>query len=256
MATTITEIKNLTKNTTIDAGQLEGFDSQETFNGTITNDKATKKDWTSFATNTDNIQVTWSDDGKVIARAVGGRIKVEGKTGVGNGKITISDLMDVSGLSLGLNGQIHIAPKETTDPNPTAIISVRVGNINERRDWLIDLSDKKDGAPGTSVRLDSLVAWAQGKTGDTTDVALPSTGEEDPGNQPTLKDFTVEFNQLHFNITQKTFDIDVSSKEGNQITFGNFTIQNVGFRLTNETVEVSEKTKELPEDKEKEKEAK
>lgn len=252
MATTITEIRNLTKNTTIDPTKLIGFDSQEMFSDTITNDKATKKDWTSFATNTDNIQVTWKDGEKVIARAVGGRIKIEGKTGEGNGIITISDLMDVSGLSLGLNGQIEIAPKESTDPTPTAVISVRVGNINERRDWLIDLSDKKDGAPGTSVRLDSLVAWAQGQTGDTTDVALPSTGEDDPANKPALKDFTVEFNQLHFNITQKTFDIDVSSKKGDEIKFGNFTIKNVGFRLTNETVEISEKTKELPEDKKEE----
>lgn len=240
MAITITEIRNLTDGKippVKTVAKLSGFSSQGNFIDTITNIEATLENWDGF-TSTDNIQVTWSDENKkVIYRGVGGILKKEGETGPKKGKITISGLMDASKFSLGLNGQIEIGPKIETPTDPVAVISVRIGNLNSRRDWIIDLSDKQDGAAGTSVRLDSLIAWAGGQTGDdTTNVAIPQTGDEAEGNTPALEDFTVEFNAFNFNVTQKTFDIDVSSKKGDAITFGALTIKNVGFRVSNESV--------------------
>ena len=242
MAITITEIRNLTDvkiPPITKVAKLSGFDSQGDFTDTIINTKATLTDWDGF-TSTDNIQVTWSDENKkVIYRGVGGFLKKEGEASAGKGTITISNLTDVSKFSLGLNGQIEIGPKVATPTDPVAVISVRIGNLNPRRDWIIDLSDRQDEAAGTSVRLDSLIAWAGGQTGDdTTAVAIPQTGDEASGDTPELKDFTVEFNAFNFNVTQKTFDIDVSSKKGDAITFGALTIKNVGFRVTNEAVAI------------------
>jgi hypothetical protein len=238
----ITEIRNLTNNTvTIPKTDFEQFDNKEAFSETITATIETLTKWNKIKLD-DNIQVTW-DNGD---RAVGGTVKIDKK------EVTISGLILVSKISMGLNGQIKIAPKTEPDPvkNPTAVISVRMGNIpsdvNPNGDWLIDLSDKQDGATGTSVRLDSLITWIGSQTGDdTTDVAIPQTGDE-ASDQPKLEEFTVEFNQFHFNITQKTFDIDVSSKKGQSLTFGNFTIENVGFRLTNEPISLPA-TPALPE---------
>ncbi len=156
---------------------------------------------------------------------------------------------------MGVHGQIEIGPENSDDEeDPVANVGIRVGNIpsemNPNGDWFIDLSDKQDGATGTFVRLDSLITWIGREAGtNTKDVAIPQTGDE-AGDTPKLEDFTVEFNQFHFNVTQKTFDIDVSSKKGQSITFGNFTIKNVGFRLTNEPVslpEASEDTEDTSE---------
>ncbi len=52
-----------------------------------------------------------------------------------------------------------------------------------------------------------------------------------------VKDFEIIFNEFHFNMTSKTFKFDVQSKKDQSITFGNFTLKEVGFLVTNEPYE-------------------
>ncbi|WP_452600605.1 hypothetical protein [Pontimicrobium sp. MEBiC06410] len=246
MAITISEIKNLTKGTTTaitDKPKLKDFDKQGTFSATIVNKKATLTDWDGFEAG-DNIQVIWKDGTKVVARGVGGTIKKEG-TEAGEVVITISDLTDVSKYSVGLNGQMEIG--EEGNPSKAALVSVRIGNLktkeNPKADWIIDFSDKTGKAEGSEIDVKTLIAWIQKKTGDNNKPELPAIKDKD-GNDKSVEDFIIEFKDFYYNITQKVFDFNIASKEGNEITFGDFTIKNVGFRVTNNAVTIEETTEE------------
>lgn len=227
MATKIAEIKNLTNNTVIENSELAKFDNQTTFSGIITNTSAAVANWNDFDEN-DNIQVIWKNTAgnKVICRAVGGKITKDGT------KVTISGLMNVSEYSVGINGQLGIGPAA----NPEAVLlSVRIGNLNPPKDWIIDFSDTEDGAPGSSIKLKELVGWIQGKTGDNNPDSIKYPDIE---GDKDASDFLIEFKDFYFNITQKTFDFNVESKDGDEIIFGDFTIKKVGFRVTNTPVTV------------------
>ena len=219
MAVTISEIQNLTTSDVLSNEDIAKFNNATAYAATIE-----AKDVTSTWKASDNIQVTWSNGNKVVTRAVNGTIAVA------DGKCTISGLVDVSKYSVGLNGQIGIGPKT----NPEAVlVSVRIGNIptanNPKADWIIDFSDKQESAPGTSIKLNELVEWIQGKSNDTTAVSFPpvKAGEKE------IKDYTIEFKDFYYNATQNTFDFNVQSKDGDTIQFGNFSIKKAGFRVTN-----------------------
>lgn len=223
MAVRITEIKNLTNAAAIPAAELTNYSFKGATTDTITFKNDVPEGWKV----TDNIQVTWSEDANVN-RAVNGTLDITNKA--------ITGLVDVSKYSVGLSGQIGIGPKT----NPEAVlVSVRIGNIpserNPKSDWIIDFSDKEDGAPGTYIKLNELVEWIQSKSGDKAAVSFPPSED---GNKK-IGDYTIEFKEFYYNTTQNTFDFNVQSKDGDTIQFGNFTIKKVGFRVTNtpQTVE-------------------
>jgi hypothetical protein len=227
---TISEIKNLTKNTTpiTNATELAKFDSKGAFAEKITAQNITVDTWKDFATANDNIQVTWSDGATVIARAVNGTFSQTGTT------VTINGLADASKYSVGVNGQITIGP-EGNDA-AAAILNIRLGNLitkqNPKGDWIIDFSDKTDDAEGSEINLKVLIDWIMKNTGDTNAPQLPAIKGDD-GTDKKPEDFIILFKDFYYNITQKTFDFWVTSKEGQTIKFGSFTIKKVGFRVTN-----------------------
>jgi len=217
MALTITEIKNLTTPATVtDLGNYS-------FKGTTTDTITIKKEAAELGWKaTDNIQVTWSE-GTNVKRAVNGTLDSANNAIIG--------LVDVSKYSVGLSGQIGIGPESNEE---AVLVSVRIGNIpserNPKADWIIDFSDKQDGAPGTYIKLNELVAWIQKRSGDNTKVSLPPVKE----GGKDLNEFTIEFKEFYYNITQNTFDFNVQSKEGDSsVELGNFKIKKVGFRVTN-----------------------
>lgn len=224
MVVTITAIKNLTTSATVT--DLGNYSFKTGTTDTITiKEEAAKLEWKT----TDNIQVTWSD-GTNEKRAVNGTLD--------SAKNTISGLVDVSKYSVGINGQIGIGPVAKPD---AVLVSIRLGNIpserNLKADWIIDFSDKQDGAPGTSIKLNELVEWIQSKSGDTATVSFPPSKEGDK----KLEDYSIEFKEFYYNVTQNTFDFNVQSKDGDTIQFGNFTIKKVGFRVTNTPQTVAKK---------------
>ncbi|WP_166922465.1 hypothetical protein [Flavobacterium poyangense] len=223
MAVTIKEIKNLTNSALVPDTDLGKFDNKTDFSPIISADGIATLNWKP----SDNIQVTWSDGTTVKARAVNGSISQEGT------KYTISGLTDVSKYSFGINGELEIGPTDNSEP--AATVSVRIGNLpsakNKKADWLIDFSDKEGGQHGSNIKLKSLVNWIQNKTGDSSTPTYPELGG---GKKPA--EMTIVFNEFYFNITQNTFDFDVTTKQGEEITFGNFTIKNAGFRVTNNPI--------------------
>ncbi len=243
MPVKISEIKNLTQNKVIGAADAAKFDNQTQFKSTIKNVAVTATDWAEVKAD-DNIQVTWKDGAKVVARAVGGTVTVKDK------EVTISGLVDVSKYHIGLNGQIAIGPKNK--PAEAALLSVRLGNMpsqsNPKSDWLVDFSDKTDKAEGSKINLTVLIDWIMDTSGDSNRPELPEIKGED-GQPKTGNDFIIEFKDFYFNITQKTFDVNVASAEGSTITFGDFTIKKAGFRVTNAAVEIEPvtETKEIAE---------
>lgn len=227
MAVTIKEIKNLTDSTLLSEEDVKKFDNQTAYSNTISVDAITSN-WKS----SDNIQVTWNDGTKVVARAVCGSMTKDGT------KYTISGLIDVSKYKFGLNGQIEIGPKDKSEP--AVEVSVRIGNLpsvkNPKGDWIIDFSDKEDGAPGSSIKLKNLVDWIQDKAGDTEKPSYPEIGD---GKKPG--ELSIIFKDFYFNTTQNTFDFNVQTKDGDEIKFGNFTIKKAGFRITNTPVVIETK---------------
>ncbi len=227
---TITEIKNLSSNipAITDANELTKFDSNGTFAEKITAENVTAATWTNFATANDNIQVTWANGATVVYRAVGGTFALNGTT------VTISGLANASKYSVGINGQLAIGP-EGNDA-AAAILNVRMGNLvtklNTKGDWIIDFSDKTDEAEGSEINLKVLIDWITRNTGDTATPQLPDIKGED-GTSKKPEDFIILFKDFYYNITQKTFDFWVTSKQGQTIKFGAFTIKKVGFRVTN-----------------------
>lgn len=251
MAIKITEIKNLSNGSTLgeaESAELEKFNNKTSFATEIQTPKAdadaTK--WNKFNKD-DNIQVTWADDttNEVSARAVNGTYSLsdDKKT------VTISGLQDASKYSIGINGQIAIGdPKKIED---AALVSISLGNIrtpsNPKADTIINLSDKTYSEEGTQINLTALLAWIKGQDEGSENIKLPS--DKDDGSSPIEpNDFMIEFKELYYNTTQKTFDIDVHNSAGSEITFGAFTIKNVGLRITNTPIELPKKeTKELAE---------
>lgn len=230
MAITISKIENLSNNITpiTDVTELAKFDNNGAFAEKITAANVTAATWANFATANDNIQVTWSNGATVVSRAVGGTFAQTGTT------ITISGLANASKYSVGVNGQLTIGP-EGNDA-AAAIVNVRVGNlvtkINPKGDWIVDFSDKTDDAGGSEINLKVLIDWIKRNTGDAAVPELPAVKGED-GTDKKPEDFIILFKDFYYNITQKTFDFWVTSKEGQTIKFGNFTIKKVGFRVTN-----------------------
>lgn len=225
MALKITEIKNLTTSAIVAEADLTNFSFEGTSTDTITI-KGDIPEWNS----TDNIQVTWTDGVKAGGRAVSGMLDKENKK--------ITGLLDVSKYSVSINGQLGIGP----EANPEAVlVSVRIGNIpserNPKADLIIDFSDKQDGAPGTSIKLNDLVGWIQGKSGDKTAVSFPPAQSDGKD----IKNYEIEFKEFYYNITQNTFDFNVQSKDGDEMKFGNFTIKKAGFRVTNTPVKMTTK---------------
>jgi hypothetical protein len=235
---TVTEIRNLTKSKSIaPAGDivveqtvLEKFVLSEddekvevvgTFSAKIPED---------FANANDNIEVSWTE-GATTRRAVGGKLFLNKDRTTA----TISNLVDVSKYYFGLTGQLKIGTADAV------VLSVRIGNIQAPHDWIIDFSDKEDGAPGSEIKLNELINWIKEKNKDANpefvlpDVKKPSDDPNKPREDEKLKtdNFTIEFQKFYFNITQKTFDFWVTSKKDESITIGDFTIDQVGFRVTN-----------------------
>ncbi|WP_374172950.1 hypothetical protein [Flavobacterium tructae] len=227
MAVAITEIKNLRTSDLLSEENVKKFDNQTAYSSTIVADGITS-DWIP----SDNIQVTWKDADKVIARAVGGSMTID------ETKYTISGLIDVSNYKFGLNGEIEIGPKDKSEP--AVVVSVRIGNIpsvkNPKADWIIDFSDKEDGKPGSSIKLKNLVGWIQDKAGDNSKPTYPEIGK---GKEPG--ELEIIFREFYFNTTQNTFDFNVETKNGDEFKFGNFTIKKAGFRITNTPVVIDTK---------------
>ena len=115
---------------------------------------------------------------------------------------------------------------------------------------MIDLSDRQEGNPPSSLNVSALIKWVKGKASEQAEPEIDpeiKTGDGTP-LKDKLKTFIVNFEQFHFNITKKTFDIDIRSAAGSEITFGAFTLKEVGFQLTNEVKEEkTEPKKELTE---------
>jgi hypothetical protein len=249
MATTaITGISNLTQGTSVDANELTKYklsDSMDAVTGAALDPDKTK----GFALATDNIQVTWTvtDKATKAHRSVGGKW-VPDTTGA---NATISNLMDVSKYSIGLTGAIDIGPG-----GKAASLSVSFGNFNPGGEWIIDFSNKRDGATGSEIHLQDLIDWIRdnnkaGAGKDDTDAKLPEIVKTDDPNKAklTASQFTIQFKSFYFNITRGTFDFWVKSSESESITFGNFTIKSIGFRVTNVPVPLpasAQETKELP----------
>lgn len=155
-----------------------------------------------------------------------------------NTNISITDLKNVSNFTLNFTGQIGIA-------DDAVMLSVRFGNMNKNKDWIIDFSDKTSGAPGTKIKLTQLIEWINKKNKEITDeqkkdnvpeVALIIPPGISPTDQVKIANYEIIFKEFHFNITKKTFRIEVSSggEENQEITFGAFTIKKLGLILTNE----------------------
>ncbi|MBW8683013.1 hypothetical protein [Chitinophaga rhizophila] len=227
---TITKIENLSRETTpLPKAEIDRFASQTLFAEKISAKNVSADAWQQFATANDNIQVTWSNGTTEVIRAVNGTLVVDGTTA------TISGLTNASKYSVGVNGQLTIGP-EGNDA-AAAIVNIRLGNLisklNPKGDWIIDFSDKTDEAGGSEINLQVLIDWIKRNTGDSTVPQFPAIKDANGATTKEPKDFIIQFKDFYYNITQKTFDFWVTSKEGQTISFGNFTIKKVGFRVTN-----------------------
>lgn len=177
-------------------------------------------------------RVEWTDD-KGTNKAKGLEHSYADKT------FTLSNLEPALSFGLNLNGKLEIKdPSLPPDGAPTAIINVRMGNMGQgtKQQWVIDLSDKQDDNPPSSLNVSALIKWVKAKADEKDDPALDSEITTSDGKplKDQLADFVIEFEQFHFNISKKTFDIDIRSKKGSEITFKMFTLKEVGFQLTNE----------------------
>lgn len=228
----ITKIDNLTKKTTFeDAAEVAKFtisaSGDKASNGPAL-DIAKNVD---FATEKDNIQVTWTE-GTTEHRSLGGVYVLTGTSA------TISGLVDVSQFSVGVTGELEIG-KDTS----IAKLNISIGNLNAHREWIIDFSNQRDGATGSEINLQALIDWIRTKNKDlpVTD-DLPPVSKSD-GTVAPVKDFIIQFKQFYFNIDRKTFDFWVQSKEGGNLKFGEFELKSVGFRVTNVPTTVAPEVK-------------
>ncbi|KAA2239604.1 hypothetical protein F0L74_25775 [Chitinophaga agrisoli] len=216
----ITEIKNLTNGKSIPNADLTKFDSI-VFAETIVLNDITEASWTPLA-GAGNIGVTWTNG----PRAVGGTLAID----TNKKTATISGLTNVSKYSVDLTGQIEIGPKNS---DAVAHVNVRIGNMitpqNLKGDTIIDFSNEVDSTEGVSkLDLNGLISWIKDNGDSGATVELPKLdGDTQPG------EFILEFKKFYVNITQKTFDFWVESAAKQSITFGNITIKQVGFRVTN-----------------------
>lgn len=192
----------------------------------------------------DEVIVTYTVDGATTP------INAEGNYTIGSPvtKISIEELKPAPGITLNFVGQIKVGdPNADPLTNDAIMLSVRFGNMNKNKDWIIDLADKTNGAPGTYIKLTKLINWVNSQNSDPKNkdisgsTAVSIVALEKPGgladgdfDKINKEDFTIEIKALRFNITQKTFRIEVASKDEETITFGAFTIMKVGLLLTNE----------------------
>lgn len=298
----IYEIRNLTTRKKIDLkpAELAKFSSQEWFSKKITAE-IDKLD--SVPAETHDIQVKWgykkegSEKYKLVYRGVGGSFTYKDK------KVTIKGLMDVSKLNMAFKGVLEVGPETKPEEERKAVarLSVRISNINKLQQWIIDLSHQEKNVDGSYINLKELLEWMKKKAPESIDKdkkddelleiadaeevtdgvddkdepAELTPVEETEEEKPKAEDFIIKFKKFHFNITRKTFHIDVRSlsndeieeleeeledaagedgeddgattttkevtvpeaeekKKRNEITFGNFTISDLGFIITNE----------------------
>lgn len=169
-----------------------------------------------------NIQVTWGTD--TNQRAAGGKLtKVEGKN------YSITGLIDYSSIVVSLQGVLNIGANSK--------VSVKVGNADSPfNDKIIDLSSGGE----TKIDLMELIQWNKFNTGSET--TLPEG--------ISAQGFILYVNAFRYNVTRKTFKIDIRSGSGSKkssfkIADG-FELTDLGFLLTNEQNEPQE-TKALTE---------
>ncbi len=152
-----------------------------------------------------------------------------------------------SSVTLNFRGLMAIGP-EPADPAVT--LAVRFGNMNKNKDWIIDFSDKidKKETGGTKINVGQLVNWLNQKNmevaaNEKEGIKPDSTAEELKLQKPELltdeqfkviMDYNIVFKEFHFNITKKTFKIEIESEKGQSLTIGAFTLENIGFMVTNE----------------------
>ncbi|MGB8193418.1 MAG: hypothetical protein WCF67_15915 [Chitinophagaceae bacterium] len=154
----------------------------------------------------------------------------------------LSNLEPVGSFGLNINGKLEIKDPAAAAPDaPTAIINVRMGNMGKgtNRQWVIDLSDRQEGNPPSSLNVSALIKWVKAKAKEESEPEIDPEIKTADGTplKDKLQTFIVNFEQFHFNITKRTFDIDIRSAQGSEITFGAFTLKEVGFQLTNEVKE-------------------
>lgn len=151
-----------------------------------------------------------------------------------------------SSVTLNFRGQMAIGP----EAKPAVELAVRFGNMNKNKDWIIDFSDKlgDEAIPGTNINVGGLIEWLNKKNAEiaaeeNNKLGTGSNVEKLELEKPDLlteeqfeqvKNYIIEFKEFHFNITQKTFRIEIESKDDEQITIGSFTLKKVGLLVTNE----------------------
>ena len=151
---------------------------------------------------------------------------------LGNGKLSegnksISELSLIKKTKLDFEGTLEIKSPKQTAGNKVAQINVKIGNLNPKEDWIINMSNKVENKP-SSLDVASLIDWIQDKGADAT-VELP-----EGKNESNFKGFVVEFEDLYFNITQKDYKIKLQTKKDETLTLlEKFTISNIKFTLTN-----------------------
>ncbi len=179
----------------------------------------------------DILQVSWTDEDGKKYRAIGGKYSYDEE----EGKVTIKKLKIVPGIGIGFTGQLKIGPKDEITVN------VNIGNrSNEDRDWIINFSDHADGAAGTSINLKALIDWIKGKTGDTdAEIKIPKVEGEEIDLK--LDKFKVLFKKFEYNVTKKIFNFQVENESSDALHFGDFTLEKVGFSISNEPLAKKEK---------------
>lgn len=191
--------------------------------------------------NANLFEVSWTDEK--------GDNKVRGSSSrceYANGTFTASELTVVYGFGLNFNGKMKIKDPDTGDDDPvSAEISVRIGNMGEgtRGQWVIDLSDKQGGAAGSSLNVGALIAWSKKNAG----AGQPELPPMEETQKQKLNNLIIDFKEFHFNITKKTFDIDVRSRPGSKLQIGSFIIEEVALQLTNEPPKKPKKPEEAGE---------
>ncbi|MCW3122812.1 MAG: hypothetical protein JWQ38_2304 [Flavipsychrobacter sp.] len=236
----IFEIKDITLSRVLDISkaELKKLSPQDTFSKTVSGEIVLGG---TPPAETNNIQVIWAlvkdNKPKTKYRGVGGSLTYDAATK----EFSITGLKNVSKLSLGVSGILDIGPVPVVgQPKPVvAHLNVSIGNLNKEGDWIINLSKKDKDGEGSYIKLNALIDWAKTKApidDEVSTLELPTEGSEEApvAVQKKPEDFTIMFNDMYINITNKTFRFDVQSKAGEEMTFGNFTIRDIGFIVTNE----------------------
>jgi len=172
------------------------------------------------------VEVSWTAaEGKTALRGDGSKAAYDAVAKT----FTIPNLSPVTPFGLNFSGKVEIKdPKKPKETPAAATLKVRIGNMGKdtRGQWVIDLSDKEADGPPSSVNVSVLLAWLQGQAS----TEQPDTPPME--NPKQLEDLVVIFDEFHFNITNKSFDINVHST--GSLKIGAFEIKDLALQLTNE----------------------